>query len=128
MDFEEGLTAELSAVAGLAGRVFPITAQQGVQVPYLTYNLGGNERLQYLGGHDGLVQSQYQLDLYHSSYANLKAIKKAVIASIKSYVQRNIGGSGPYIQQVEILNEFETYEESVKLFRGIIEFAVHYDE
>ncbi len=128
MDFEQGLTAELSAIAGLASKVFPIMAAQGTVAPYLVYSLGNNEREQHLGGHDGLVQSQYQLDLYHSTYSALKALKKLVIANIKTYGLRNIGGTGPYMQQVEIINEFETYDGTVSLYKGIIEFNVYYDE
>ncbi|MHB8077430.1 hypothetical protein [Desulfosporosinus fructosivorans] len=128
MDFEQGLTAELSTIAGLSGKVFPITAAQGISAPYVVYSLGNTERTNGLSGHDGLVQAQYQLDLYHSSYSNLKALKKLVVADIKTYNQRNIGGAGPYIQQVEILNDFETYDNGVNLYKGVIEFNVDYNE
>ena len=128
MDLEQGLTAELAALSGLANKVFPVMAAQGTKAPYLTYTLGGNDRTRTLAGHDGLVQSQYQLDLYHSTYANLKALKKLVIANLKTYEQRAIGGAGPHIQQIEIINDFETYEDAVKLYRGFIEFNVNYTE
>jgi|GEM_PF-4899384 len=128
MDFEQGLTAELSAIAGLTDKVFPVMAAQGTVAPYLTYILGGTDRTITLAGHDGLVQSQYQLDLYHTSYASLKALKKLVIANTKTYGQRNIGVTGPYVQQVEIITDFEMYEDAVRLFKGIIEFNVNYTE
>lgn len=128
MDLEEGLTAELSAIAGLSNKVFPIMAVQGTPAPYLTYTLGSNGRENTLMGYDGLVQSQYQIDLYHLTYANLKALKKLVIANIKTYNQRNIGGTGPYIQQVEIITDFDTYEEAVNLHKGVIEFNIDYNE
>ena len=128
MDFEQGLSAELSTSAGLANKVFPVKAEQGTQAPYLTYSLGSNDRTKTLAGHDGLVESQYQLDLYHATYAGLKALKKLVIANLKTYDRRNIGGTGPFIQQVEIINDFETWEDPVKLYKGIIEFNVDYTE
>jgi hypothetical protein len=128
MDLEQGLTVELSAVLGLANKVFPLTAMQGTQVPDLVYTLGHNERTQSLTGHDGLVQAQYQLDLYHSTYANLKALKKLLIQNLKTYNLRNIGSNGPFIQQVEIITDFEAYESEVKLYKGIIEFEVHFNE
>ena len=128
MDFEQALTAELSAIPGLGNNVFPIVAPQDTASPYLTYSLEKNERVQNLAGHDGLVRSQYQLNLFHASYAGLKALKKAVIQNLKTYNLRNVGGTGPYIQQVEILSELEAYEEGVKLYKGIIEFDVHYNE
>jgi len=128
MDFEQALTAELTAIPGLGSKVFPIVAPQDTEAPYLTYSLESNERVQSLTGHDDLVHSQYQLNLFQASYAGLKVLTKAVIRNLKTYNQRNIGGTGPYIQQVEILNELEAYEEGVKLYKGIIEFDVHYSE
>jgi len=128
VDLEQGLTTELSAIAGLTGKVFPIMATQGTAAPYLTYILTSNDRTKTLSGHDGLVESQYQLDLYHSAYGDLKALKKLVIANIKTYDLRNIGGTGPYIQQVEIITDFEAYEDSLELFKGIIEININYNE
>lgn len=128
MDLEQGMTAELSSIAGLSEKVYPVVAPEGTKAPYLVYALSSNERTMNLTGHDGLVQSQYQLDLYHATYAGLKALKKLVIANLKTYVLRNIGGTGPYIQQVEIINDFETYEDVVKLYKGVIELEVNYTE
>lgn len=128
MDFEQGLTVELSALTGLTGKVFPIIAAQGTQAPYLTYTLGSNDRTMILTGHDGLVESQFQLDLYHVTYGKLKALKKLVLQTIKTYEHRKIGGTGPYIQQVVIMTDFETYEDAVKLYKGVIEFNVNYTE
>ena len=128
MDFEQGLTVELSALAGLTGNVFPIMAAQGTQPPYLTYNLGSNDRTLTLTGHDGLVESQYQLDLYHVTYGGLKALKKLLLQTIKTFEHRQMGVTGPYVQQVMIMTDFETYEDAVKLYRGVIEFTVNYTE
>lgn len=125
MDLEQSLTVEFSAVPGLANKVYPIMAAQGTKAPYLTYTLGGTERTQDLLGQDGLVKSQYQLDLYHTTYASVKALKKLVVQTIKTFSLRNPGGSGPYIQQVELMTDYETYEDGVKLYRGIVEFNIH---
>jgi len=128
VDFEQGLTVELSSILGLTGKVSPIMAAQGTKAPYLIYTLTSTDRVKTLSGHDGLVESQYQLDLYHTSYASLKALKKLVIANIKTYDLRNIGGTGPFIQQVGVITDFETYEDGVELYKGIIEFNVNYTE
>lgn len=128
MDLEQGLTVELAALLGLENKVFPIIAAQGTEAPYITYVLGSSERTQDLLGDNGLVKAQYQLDLYHSTYAGLKAFKKSVIQRIKTFNMRNLAGTGPYIQQVEITNDYETYESDVKLYRGIIELDLHTTE
>jgi hypothetical protein len=96
--------------------------------PYVAYTLGGAQRNKTLAGHDGLVKPQYPLDVYHSSYAGLKSLMKLIIANIKTYNFRNIGATGPYIQQVEIINEFTTYDNGLLLHKGIIEFNADYDE
>ncbi|MFZ3132764.1 MAG: hypothetical protein WA125_17085 [Desulfosporosinus sp.] len=128
MELYEGLTVELTAITGLTNKVFPATAPQGTKEPYLVYFLGGNERAKTLIAHDGLVESQYQLDVYHSTYALLYALKKLVIAEIKTWSQSSIGATGPYIQQVEIMTDFETYDNVLRLHKGIVEFNVHYTE
>ena len=128
MDLEQGLTVELEAIAGLADKVFPMAADQGTKAPYLTYTLSSNDRTKTLSGHDGLVQAQYQLDFFHSTPASLKALKKLLIASLKTYDLRNIGGSGPLIQQIEIINESEFYDDGAELYKGVIEFDIHYTE
>jgi hypothetical protein len=128
MDFEQGLTTELTATAGLTNKVYPVSAQQGSVAPYVVYTLGNAARNQTLEGHDGLVKPQYQLDVYHSSYTSLKALMKLIIANIKTYKQRNIGGTGPYVQQVEIMNELITYDSGLLLHKGIIEFNADYEE
>lgn len=122
MDLEQGLTLELSALPGLETKVFPIIAAQGTEAPYITYVLGSSERTYDLVGNADLVKSQYQLDLYHPTYSGLKALKKLVVQTIKTFSLRKLAGSGPYVQQAEIVNDYETYESEVKLYRGIIEF------
>jgi len=128
MDFEQALTAELSKVAGLNEKIFPTIAPQDLKAPYLVYSLGKNERTQTLSGYDGLVKSEYQIDIFHSTYADLKSLKKLVIQSLKSFDLRVLGTLGPFIQDSTIINDFETYESAVKLHKGIIEFNVSYIE
>lgn len=128
MDFEEGLRWELRSLEGLANKVFAIAASKGIKAPYLVYTLGGNERTKTLSGFDGLVQPQYQLEFYHSTQKGLKELKKLLITNVKSYELKNIGGLGPFVQQVDILTEFEDYDTGAGLYKGIIEFDAHYTE
>ena len=128
MDLEQGLTIELSALPGLEKKVFPIVAAQGTEAPYITYVLGSSERTSDLLGNVDLIKSQYQLDLYHPTYAGLKAFKKTVLQRFITFNMRNLAGIGPFVQQAEIVNDYETYEFEVKLYRGIIEFEIHSTE
>lgn len=128
MDLEQGLTVELSSISGLAQKVFPISAEQGTKAPYLTYTLGTANRTMILTGYDGLVETQFQLDLYHQTYSGLMSLKKLIIQAIKTLAQRNLGDSGPFIQQAELINEFETYEDAVKLYKAVLEVEIDYIE
>lgn len=129
MDLDKGLKTELSAVSGLSGKVFPLTAQEGTAVPYATYSLVGTDRVKDLtNGHDGLVEGRYEIELFHTRHSDLKVLMNAVIAKLKSLSQTNIGTTGPYIQQLDIENELETYENEALKYRGIIEFNIYYNE
>lgn len=128
MDLEQGLKIELSSIAGLTTKIFPVAAPQGTTAPYLTYKLDGAERLKDLSGHNGSVEGRFQLDVYHAKYSNLKTLMKSIIAKLKSVEQSNIGGAGPYIQEITIENEFETFDSNVSLYRGIIELNIYFGE
>jgi hypothetical protein len=128
VNLEEALTNELRSISELTNKVFLLRATENTKAPYLVYSLSSNNRNQNLNGYDGLLEGRYQLDVYNSTYANLKALLKLVIAKIKTFSQRVIGSSGPYIQQIIIENEFETYENNVLLFKGIVEIKIFYNE
>lgn len=128
MELHEALKIEMESISGLSGKVFPISAPEGAKAPYMTYKLSGNNREQGLNGILGLIKSNCELNIYHATYNTLKAIKKSAVQIIKTFGQRSIGNAGPYIQQVEIENDFETYENEVRLYRGIIEINLYYEE
>lgn len=128
MELHEAIKIELESASGLSGKVFPLNAPEGALTPYCTYKQSGSERENGLFGMVPLMKCEFQFDAYHISYNSLESIKKSLIQLIKTFNQRNIGGSGPYIQQVEILNDFEAYESNIKLYRGIIELNLYYEE
>ncbi|TGE31328.1 DUF3168 domain-containing protein [Desulfosporosinus sp. Sb-LF] len=128
MDLEQGLTVELSAIPGLESKVYPITAAQDTPTPYATYALGSSERTSDLTGRTALIKQQYQIDVYESTYAGLKNLKKPIIQKLKSLNLRSIGDTGPLIQQAEITNDYETYEIEAKLYRAILEVDLYTTE
>lgn len=127
MDIEQGLRAELITIPGLENKVYPLTAPEGTSPPYLVYHLTNAERLKSLNGYGGAMSATYQFDIIHGSYSGLKSIMDNILAKIKNYTG-NIGGSGPYIQNTDILTELETYEHESNLYHGIIECRFFYDE
>lgn len=127
MSIESGLKTVLSTISGLNGKVFPANAQEGTQVPYLVYTLGRTDRVRELKtGFDGLVERQYQFDIFHTTYSSLKTIMDSVIVKLKSLIGSTIASY--YIQEVDIINEFEVYEKDVNQYRGTIECILFYLE
>ena len=128
MDLGESLKIEFESIAALNGKVYPVMAPQKTVAPYLTYEHGKTDRNTELLGTANLLESQYQIEIYHSSYLNLMVLKKLVLTKINSFNLRNLAMTGPYCQQLEIINDFETYENLVFLYKGIIEFDINYEE
>jgi hypothetical protein len=127
-DLETGLTTELTAITGLSGKVYAVLAGQGTAAPYLVYSLDDTDREKTLDGYDGLIKSRYQFEFYHSTYAQLKALKALIIAEIKTWEQTNLGATGPYIQQIDISDESEPYELATKLHGCVIQVAFYFNE
>lgn len=127
MDIEQGLRSELITISGLENKVYPLTAPEDTNPPYAVYTLTGTERVKTLNGYDGALWSTFQIDVIHSTYSGLKTLMDSILAKLKG-LTRNIGGTGPYIQNTDILTEFETYEHESNLYHGIIECRFFYSE
>lgn len=129
MDLEQGLKIELSTIKGLNNKVFPLSAPEGTAVPYLVYSLSGADRTDELtSGFAALVGGRYQLNIFHLNYGSLKAIMHSAVSSLKGLQNRNMAGSGPYVQQLTIEDEHEIYEPETRLYNGIIDIMVFYEE
>ena len=132
LTLEEGMRAELIAVSGLNNKVYPLQTNQTNSVPYLIYANAYDARERDLISYQnvGLVEANIEINIYHSTYASLKALMSLVIAEIKTWERTNVGVTGPYIQQVEFGESTgkTMYEDAVSLQRGIIEITLSYNE
>lgn len=128
MDIEKGLLFELTSIIGLSGKVFPLVAAQNILTPYLTYSLNSVEREKHLLGNDGLCGAEYQIDIFESNYSNLQTLSKLVRKKLLTLNEKNIGNTGTYIQQIDIINELNFYESEVLFYRKTIEFIIYYKE
>lgn len=123
--FEESLVTELSAIAGLSNKIFPVTAQQGTQVPFLIYELNNIDRTMVTSGFDGLIESTYQIMIAHTTYSSLKSLTKLVTDKLKTFQQRNIG---VYVQEIDIISQSEHYDDPSLFYLSQIDFQVNYTE
>ena len=62
------------------------------------------------------------------SYSQMKYIVKKIEDIVINLPLRNIGEDNLYIQDIDITDISEIYEEQLKLQRGIIAFTVYYKE
>lgn len=129
MDFEQGLHSELASITGMTGKVFPLEAPEKTLPDYIVYHLGSKDRISTLNeGPTNQVEPTHELNIVSTTYSGLKTLMPLVIAKLKSILATNIGGSGPYIQNVKIVTEFETKEPATNYYTGIIECQFFYDE
>jgi hypothetical protein len=129
MNADQAIVSELSAITGLSGKIFPVDAQQGVSAPYAVYHcINGTDRKKVLLGFEGNIEIPYQLNVYHTSYANVKSLLANVVSEIKTWEQTNIGVTGPYVQACTLDDEIYFYDDEVKLYQGSVNFTICYTE
>lgn len=127
LTLEEALYSELSAIAGISGAVYPVNAPQGCPAPYITYDTDDQALEKSLDGFIGSGNQHCEVDVFHTTYALLKALAALVKAEIASWLGHTIGTTGPYIQNVTF-DEYlpEMYESNISLYRKTIGFTVYF--
>lgn len=128
LDIEQALTTELAAVTGLTAKVFPLDAPQNETTPYVIYEASGREETPRLDGFDDLISTAFTIDVYHSTYANLKTLMKLVRAKLKSLNGATMATTGPYCQQIEFEDESEAFESMESVYGITMQITIHYKE
>lgn len=125
MRFEEALMLELGMIPGIAGKVFPGFIP-GKAVPYIAYISSDGERTKSLGGYMSSRRVPVELHIVAKQYEELKPYISAVVDVLISFEGRQIGETGPHIQELTYETPVELYEEAPKLYRGAIDFSVYF--
>ncbi|SDM17419.1 DUF3168 domain-containing protein [Bacillus sp. OK048] len=121
MDFEEALRAELGTIAGLTNKVFPLNATEGTKAPYIIYVSSEGVQDKSLLGYLSSKEVDCEINIVQASYGSMKSLTKLVISQIISFIGRNIGENGPFIQNVTYHKPVELYEQEVNLYRCVID-------
>ena len=124
---EKALRYELNKVSELENKIFPMNAQEGQKPPYLVY-ITRKKPLKDLGGVTEDRECYLILNILFSSYFEMKDITKKIEDIIIKGSLKSIGKENLYIQDIDITDISESYEEQLKLHRGIITFTVYYKE
>lgn len=124
MNFEESLVYELEAIAGLGGRVFPQTAKEGTEPPFVVYISSEGEEIQTLDGYIGITEISADLSVIGKSYEEMKAFTKVVLDRLQTFYGRKIGVDGPNILSFSYLEPVESFDEEMEYHRSTIQIHV----
>lgn len=117
MSFEGDLKTELAAVTAIANKIYPLTAPEGTQAPYLVYISSEGLPDKSLDGYLTSKRVSCELNIVGANYAAMKSLTASVLEIIRSFQGRTIGISGPFIQDVSLEEPVELYESQVKMYR-----------
>ncbi|WP_424766302.1 DUF3168 domain-containing protein [Paenibacillus sp. sgz302251] len=131
MSFEAALSDELEAIAGLAGKVFPLFAPEfdddnnGIKAPYIRYqsNYGVNGKT--LDGFTSDREIECDIKILAVKYREMKELVEQVMNVLKSFERRAIGSGAFFIQEITFEPPAELYEPLPRLNRCDIVFTVH---
>lgn len=124
---EKALRYELNKVSELENKIFPMNAPEGQKPPYLVY-ITRKKLLKDLDGATEDRECYLILNILCSSYSQMKYITKNIEDIIVKFPLKSIGEENLYIQDIDITDISESYEDQLKLHRGIIPFTVYYKE
>lgn len=124
---EKSLRFELNKIPEINNKIFPTNAPEGMKPPYLVY-LVRKIPLKTLDGITKDRECNVMVNVLCESYSSMKDISKKVEDLIISFPLRVIGENGPYIEDLTMDEMSETYENELKLQRGIIPFSICYKE
>lgn len=123
---ERALVYELSKIAELGGKIYPTNAPHGEKSPYMTYILSSYEQLRTLDAILEDTEKSYMLNILCASYAQMKELTEAVKEKVYGFIGNCIGQTPVYVENVIINNMSETYEDELKLYRGILDISIFY--
>lgn len=124
---EKALKNELNKIPEIANKIFPTNAPEGQKPPYVVYQTRKN----YLKTFEGITndkEGNVLLNILCNSYSEMKDLTKKIEDIIKTFPLRSIGTEGLYVQDLTFEDITETYENELKLQRGIIPFKICYRE
>lgn len=130
-DFEAALLSELAALPELAGRAYPLSAPEldaaGRQTPFAILVSSEGVRTRSFSGREASRSARCEIHVVcHADYAAFKQASRAVLAVLESLERRQIGVSGPFVQEVVFQQPIELYEADAGFFRSVFEFEVYY--
>jgi hypothetical protein len=113
MVFEEALVYELETISGLNDKVFPLSAPEDTEPPFIIYVSSEGKKVRSLEGYSDLTEVTFEIHVTTIHYSDLKSMTKLVMDKINSFYSRAIGVNGPVIKSVSIDEPVESKVEEL---------------
>lgn len=129
MTFEEALRTELITIEELNEKVFPLTAPEGTEAPYLIYVSSRGRHDKSLEGFQKSKSVSVEINVIHDRASKMRALARQVKTVIMGMEKRRIAETGPFIEEVIFENEgTELYEHEVDLYRCVFDLTFYFEE
>jgi len=127
--FEEALRTELITIGELNEKVFPLTAPEGTEAPYLIYVSSRGRYDKSLEGFQKSKSVSVEINVIHDRASKMRALARQVKALIMGMEKRRIANEGPNIEEIVFENEgTELYEHEVDLYRCVFDLTFYFEE
>lgn len=125
---ETALRFEINTnVPELYNKIYPTNAPEGVISPYLVYARINTDKDKTLAGYEDSGALSYMFSIMATKYSDMKSLTKKVEDLLISFPKTFIGtGEGIFIEDININNITEVWENELKVNRGIIDFTIYY--
>lgn len=129
MTFEEALRTELITIEELNKKVFPLTAPEGTEAPYLIYVSSRGRHDKSLEGFQKSKSVSVEINVIHDRASKMRALARQVKTVIMGMEKRRIAETGPFIEEIVFENEgTELYEHEVDLYRCVFDLTFYFEE
>lgn len=126
MNFEEALRYELMAITGLEEKVFPLTATEGTEPPFVVFGSSNGKKIQTLTGFSATGEVTAEIHLVTEDYEGLKLMQTAVISKLSTFQGRSIGIDGPFIKSFTYDEPEEAHDSELGYERCSFDIRVRY--
>jgi hypothetical protein len=112
----------------LAKKIYPTNAPEGSAGPYLVYARISTRKTKTLEGYTNKQALSYMFSIMAQKYSDMVKIRKQAEVLLVGMAQRTIGENNIFVEDIDINNIDETWENELKVNRGIIDFTIYFKE
>jgi hypothetical protein len=125
---ETALRLEINSnIAELKDKIYPTNAPEGILKPYLVYSRITTRKIKTLEGYTNNQHLSYMFSVMATKYSDMVRIRKQIETLLEEMPKREIGNTTKfYIEDLDINNVDEIWENELKVNRGIIDFTIYF--